>query len=82
MKNVFGVASIIVGAIIGFYGGIWWAFVGGIKQVISGFQSSPLNSSDIAIGLCRIFFATSIGEFIAAVLIIFGIGIFGFTLRK
>lgn len=50
LSKVIFVASII----LGLYVGIWVMFVGGIVQIINSIN--PLNSMDIAIGICKIVF--------------------------
>jgi hypothetical protein len=69
----------IVGIIVGLYVGLWWAFIGGIMQVVNAFNINPVDGKEIAIGICRIVFATSIGEGIAAVFFLVGAGLIGWN---
>lgn len=82
MKFILGVISIIVGIFMGLYVGIWWAFVGGIIEIVNGVQAVPANGSDIAIGICRVVFATGIGEVIAGFFFVLGLGLFGLDIRS
>jgi hypothetical protein len=61
MRFWIGLTLLICGIAAGLYAGLWWAFVGGIVSVIEGIKADPVNSWDIAIGLCRFFFAAPIG---------------------
>jgi hypothetical protein len=60
-KNVIGVAMIVVGLALGFYAGIWWAFVGGIMDVIAEVRAAEVSSFNVAIGVAKVMFAGAIG---------------------
>ena len=38
----------------GLYFGIWWAFIGGSKQLIAGFSVHPFNAANIIWGLGKV----------------------------
>lgn len=84
MKKILGVISIIVGIFAGLVVGIWWAFIGGIIQVVNALQASPIVGSDVAVGAAKILLATPIGEVVAGLFILAGITLIGidFSLGK
>lgn len=61
MKNVIGIALILVGIVCGVYAGVWWAFIGGIINVIEAIRADELVASDVAIGVGKVVFSTLIG---------------------
>lgn len=72
MKVVIGLLMIVGGIALGLYAGLWWAFVGGIIQIISAVQASPIPPADIAWGVVKIVFAGLIGGVSALVLVVPG----------
>lgn len=56
-----GVLLCILGAALGLYVGVYWAFIGGIVQVIEEIRGPVMNSMSVAIGIVRILFAGFIG---------------------
>lgn len=67
MKSILGLVLIFVGIALGLYAGIWWAFIGGIVQVIDGVKAADTDALAIALGIVRIVFAGAIGGFCAIV---------------
>jgi uncharacterized membrane protein len=67
MKKVFGVLLLIAGIAAGVYAGLWWAFVGGIVQVIEAFQATPIDAMDVALGVLRVMCSGFIGGLVAFV---------------
>ena len=51
----------IVGIVFGLYVGLWWAFIGGIVDVISAIRAPELVAMDVAIGIVKVLFAGLIG---------------------
>lgn len=60
-RVILGFALIIVGLVGGLYVGVWWAFIGGIVQVIEALKAPELSSWELAMGIGKIFFASPIG---------------------
>ena len=54
MRTLLQVLIIIVSIFLGLYVGIWLMFTGGIIQIINGIN--PLNTIEIAIGICKVLF--------------------------
>jgi len=61
MKQVFGFLLILVGIAFGLWAGIWWAFVGGIVQVIQEIRAPELSALGVAIGITKVLCAGLIG---------------------
>tara|TARA_R110000824_G_scaffold526_4_gene3342 strand:+ start:4640 stop:4885 length:246 start_codon:yes stop_codon:yes gene_type:complete len=75
MKTLVGCVLILGGIAAGLYVGLWWAFIGGIVNVIEAIRSEELVAMDVAIGVCKIVFAGIIGWVSAAVLIVPGLAL-------
>ena len=65
MKQVIGILIIILGLVLGLYFGVWWAFIGGIVQVITACKAPELVALTLATGIAKVIFATFIGCFVA-----------------
>jgi hypothetical protein len=74
-KNVIGVAMIVAGIALGLYAGIWWAFVGGIMDVITEVRAVKASVSNVALGVAKVMFAGAIGSFSALWLCIPGMSL-------
>ena len=72
MKAAIGLLLVLVGIVFGVWAGLWWAFVGGIMQIVAAVQTSPVPGADIAWGIVKIIFAGAIGGVSAMLLIIPG----------
>jgi len=72
MKAAVGIALMIAGIASGVYFGLWWAFIGGIVDVIGEIRSPDLNALNVAIGVAKVFFSGVIGWTAALVLIVPG----------
>lgn len=75
MQNVIGVLMIIGGIVCGLYAGIWWAFVGGIVDIINEVKAQEIEAINVAIGIAKVLFAGAIGQLSAVFLIIPGLAI-------
>lgn len=49
-----GAALAVAGVALGLYCGLWWAFVGGIVDILDAFKAPGLVSMDVAIGVVKI----------------------------
>lgn len=72
MKNGLGLLLIIGGVAFGLYAGLWWAFIGGIIQIIDAVKATPVPAMDVALGIARVVFAGAIGGISAFVLVLPG----------
>ena len=61
MKAALGVVMMIAGVAFGVYAGLWWAFIGGIVDVISAIRAPEIVAIDVAIGVAKFMFACVIG---------------------
>lgn len=61
MKIVLGTLMMIAGIAVGLYAGLWWAFIGGIVDVISAIRAPELVAMDVGIGVAKVMFAGVIG---------------------
>lgn len=75
MRTFFGVVMIVAGIVLGLYAGLWWAFIGGIVQVIEQIRSPELSAISVALGIARVFFAGFIGWVSAAILVLPGVAL-------
>lgn len=73
MKAVIGILLILAGIALGLYAGLWWAFIGGIVQIIDSIKATPTPAMDVALGIVRIMFAGAIGVFSGMVLLLPGV---------
>lgn len=58
---VVGLAMMLAGIALGVYVGLWWAFIGGIVQVIEAAKATPVEAIGIAWGIAKIVFAGFLG---------------------
>lgn len=56
-----GLLLMAAGIIFGAWAGIWWAFIGGIIDVIAAVKAPDLIPMDLAIGIAKVIFAAPIG---------------------
>ena len=75
MKSAIGVAMIIGGVVFGLWAGLWWAFIGGIVQVVEAVKVDPVSALDIAFGIARVVFASVIGLWSAVLLVVPGVAL-------
>jgi len=61
-----------LGVVFGLYMGIYFAFVGGIINILDGVQTVPLNSYDIAVGVAKVVFCAPIGYLSGLIVFFFG----------
>lgn len=61
MKSIVGLVFVFAGILSAFYGGLWWAFVGGIVQVINAVRADVLVESQVAFGIAKIVFSGFFG---------------------
>ena len=70
MKGFVGVLMLVSGIALAAYAGIWWAFIGGIMDVINEIRSTEMDSLNIAIGVAKVMFAGVIASLASFWLII------------
>ncbi len=75
MKQVIGMVLIVAGIALGAYMGIWWAFIGGIVDVIQAIRAEHLEAMDVAIGVAKVIFAGLIGWISCALLVFPGLAL-------
>ena len=75
MKVLFGILLMLIGVVFGLWAGLWWAFIGGIVDVIREILAPDLNALNIGIGIAKIFFAGLIGWAAAAIALVPGYAI-------
>lgn len=68
MKFLIGVALCLGAIVFGIWAGLWWAFIGGIVDVVNEFKAVDTNALNIGIGVAKVFFSTIIGWFAFVVL--------------
>jgi hypothetical protein len=73
MKAIFGLCLIVGGIAFGLYAGLWWAFIGGIVDVITEIRAVDMSALNIAIGVVKVLFSGLIGWLSASVLMLPGV---------
>jgi len=73
MRLIIGMALIIIGITAGLYLGVWWAFIGGIIQIIDQIKAPDTESLQVAFGAVRILSAGIIGWASAILFVAFGL---------
>jgi hypothetical protein len=73
MKAIIGLVLVVCGIALGLYAGVWWAFIGGIVDVITEIRAPELSALGIAIGVAKVLFAGLIGWLSALVLVLPGV---------
>lgn len=73
MRNVLGFLMIGAGVVCGVYFGVWWAFIGGIVDVIASIRAEELVAMNVAIGIAKFMLAGVIGFGTAVILVIPGV---------
>ena len=76
MKATLGILLMVVGVVFGIYAGLWWAFIGGMVDVISAIRAPELVAMNIAIGVAKVVFAGVIGGVSVAAAIAPGYALF------
>ena len=72
MKALIGLLLVIVGICGGIYVGVWWAFIGGIVEIIKEIRAPNLEAINIAIGIAKIVFSGAIGWICGIIFVIPG----------
>lgn len=67
MKAI-GVILMILGVCVGLYLGIWWAFIGGIVDVIDAAKATEISGVAVALGVAKILFFELIGGIPATII--------------
>jgi hypothetical protein len=70
--KVLGILMMVAGVVFGVWAGLWWAFIGGISQIVDALQASPIDGSNIGWGVVKIIFAGAIGGICGFLLIVPG----------
>lgn len=73
MKEFFGFLLVVAGIVAGLYVGVWWAFIGGIIDIVNAFKAVDISGMAVALGLLKVLLAGLAGVLSAFVLIIPGI---------
>lgn len=72
-NEITGVVLMAAGVAVGVYFGFWWAFVGGIVDIVSEIRSDDMNAICLALGVAKVFLSTAIGWLSAMVGIVPGL---------
>lgn len=72
MNKAIGVTIIALGILAGAYAGFWWAFVGGIIDVIEEVRAPNLEAMGVAIGILKVICAGLIFQLVAIPMVYFG----------
>jgi len=60
-KDFVGFALCLAAIVVGLYMGIWWAFIGGIVDVINQIKAEEVSAIGVAVGIAKVFFSGLIG---------------------
>jgi uncharacterized membrane protein len=75
MKILFGLLIIIASVLGGIYIGVWVCFIGGIVDVITALQASPIDALGIAWGIFKFLIASVAGVWAAVLGVVTGLAI-------
>lgn len=76
MKSLLlGIVLIVIGVAFGLYCGVWWAFIGGICDVIREIRAPELQAMGVAAGVLKVMFAGFIGAVSGMVFVLPGLGL-------
>lgn len=75
MKRVIGLVFIAAGVALGLYVGIWWAFIGGIVDILNELKAPTISELNVAVGLAKAVFAALIGWLAALFPVAMGVAI-------
>ncbi len=78
--KVLGVIIMLLGLAFGIYAGFWWAFIGGIIDVVNAVQATPVSGMGIALGVAKVVFASAIG--VVSLWVVVSIGYVVFAWKK
>lgn len=56
-----GLVVITIGIGVGIYFGLWWAFIGGIIDVVTALKADDISAAAVAFGVVKVMFASLIG---------------------
>jgi hypothetical protein len=74
-SKILGVLVVVAGLVVAGYVGLVVILVGGISEVIDGFNVKPHDSHKIGWGIARALLATTVTEFFAFFAIVAGVGL-------
>lgn len=74
-KMVIGTLLILFGTAFGLYVGVWWAFIGGLVDVINATKSADVPAMAAAVGIAKVIFSIFFGGVSAMVFIAPGIAL-------
>lgn len=66
-KFWFGLVIAGLGVVAGLWAGVWWAFIGGIVDVISAIRAPELSAMAVAVGVAKVLFSGVIGWVVGAI---------------
>jgi hypothetical protein len=71
---ILGLLLYVVSIIGGIYIGIWLCFIGGIVDIVNGFNHDPIQAMKMAIGVAKFFFSGVAGWLTFFIGVAFGKG--------
>lgn len=75
MRQVIGCLMILAAVVFGLWAGLWWAFIGGIVDIVEQVRAPELSALAVALGVAKVFFAGVIGWLAFAALFIPGMAL-------
>lgn len=73
IETLSGIVLMILSVAVGLYVGLWWAFIGGIAQIINALVTTPIDGYAVAYGLARFWFAGPLGVAVGVGVFILGL---------
>ena len=58
---IVGVIIVIASVVFGVYVGVWWAFIGGIVEIIDQVKAPVTDSYEVAVAIAKVMFAGVLG---------------------
>lgn len=75
MSKIAGLVMVVIGIAFGVWAGFWWAFVGGIVDIINAIRATEVSAVMVGVGVIKIFFATLIGWAAASIFLVPGLAL-------
>lgn len=70
LQDMIAFSLAVTGVLLGLYVGVWWAFVGGIVQMIEALRAPELDALGVALGLARLMFCVPLGCLAGAIFVV------------
>jgi hypothetical protein len=82
LRRIFGILIILGGIVLAVWLDLFVLFIGGINEIIAGFNATPHNGHEIAWGFVRTILFTGLGTVAGVIVILIGAALVGWRLSR